>query len=178
MQVVLPLQTVVDEAGFTPLPNYLIALAASLIALAIARRIGKRVSSNDSTFGNLLVNLLTLISAGSVVASISETPFVVSVSDGINQALGVVTDEGVQLSGLAITGALVLGIIVAILGYLFIKSESRLWLILFGLGLQALAVFNPWIGSALSWWINNPIQWLWNFIVGILTGIPNITINF
>lgn len=178
MQVVLPLQTVVDEAGFTPLPNYLIALAASLIALAIALRIGKRVSSKDGGLGNFVINLLTLVFAGSVIASISETPFVVSISDGINQALGVVTDEGIQLSGLAITGAVILSIIVGLLGYAFVKTESRWWLILFGLGLQALAVFNPWISSALSWWINNPIQWLWNFLVGLLTAIPDITINF
>jgi hypothetical protein len=181
MQVALqqPTQAFVNESGFLPIPGWLIGLIASWLFLILARRIGKNTSPESSKLVDLLADILNLLAAGSIVASISSTPLITSLSESITRNITSWTiGEGFLSSSVTIGGTVLLGILVVIAGYLYITTETKWWLFWFGIGLQALAILAPWINTALSWWINHPITWVWNFIIWALTSLPNITINF
>jgi ABC-type multidrug transport system fused ATPase/permease subunit len=170
----LTMEVNVDQGGFTQIPVWLVAFIASWITLVLVRRLGNRVSSSESRLADTLIDALSLLSAASVVASISATPLVSSLTASISRNLS----SWAIADSIIITGGVILGIIVLIVGYLYMKTESKWWLFWFGVGIQVIALFVPVVNTILSWWINNPITWVWNFLIWVLTALPNITINF
>lgn len=170
----LTMEVTVNQGGFTQIPAWLVAFIASWITLVLVRRVGNRMSGSESRLADTLVDALSLLSAASVVASISATPLVSSLTASISRNLS----SWAIADSIIIAGGVILGVIVLIVGYLYMKTESKWWLFWFGVGIQVIALFVPWVNAILSWWINYPITWVWNFFVWALTAVPNITINF
>lgn len=170
----LPMEVSVNQGGFTQIPAWLVAFIASWITLVLVRRVGNRISGSESKLADTLVDVLSLLSAASVVASISATPFVSSLTTSISRNIS----SWAIADSIVIAGSVILGAIVLIVGYLYMKTESKWWLFWFGVGIQVVALFVPWVNTILSWWINYPITGVWNFIIWALTALPNITVTF
>lgn|GEM_PF-2233611 len=173
-------ETSINEGGFTPIPGWLVAFVASLIALYVALHISGRYRREDvHTTRDTLIDVVVLLSAGSVVASLSTTPLLASLTTSFYRNLQVWLNSKMHLgTSIMVGGGIILILIVLLLGLLYIKNTSGWWLFWFGLGLQIAAVFAPWINTALSWWVNNPVMWLWNFLIWLITVIPSVQIQF
>lgn len=173
-------QTSINEGGFKLPASWVLAFLASLVALYVALRISGRYRHEDvHTTRDAVLDAVVLLSAGSVVASLSTTPFLMSLTASIYRRLQAWMDSSMNFgTSIVVGGGIVLILIVLLLGYFYIKTTSGWWLFWFGLGLQVAAVYAPWINTALSWWVNNPVMWLWNAVIGIIMFIPNIQVNF
>lgn len=166
------LEVTVNTGEFRALPGYFVGFLASVLFLYIFKRWGNSVTPQDNKVTDLIVDILVLISAGSVIASISSTPLVSTASTALNNAI-----DGFQLmQGVFIVGWLVIMALVLWMGWMYTSKETWGPLIWFGIGLQALALTAPWINAILSWWINNPVRLVWNGITWVLFFIPNIQI--
>lgn len=174
----LPLELSINESNFHVIPPWLVAFVASWIALRLIRRYGRNITPQESKVADLLLDLTTLFTAGSLIASISATPLVTSLVTSINRNISEWVVGGIRIGDIVIVGGVLLTLVVLFLGYAYTKSEKGWTLFWFGLSLQVAAVFAPWINTILSWWINHIIAPVWNFILWVVTFLPSIQINF
>ena len=173
-----PLELSINLSSFNIIPPYLVAFIASWIALRLLRRYGHNITPQESKVADLLLDVVTLFTAGSLIASISATPLVSSVVASINRNIGEWVIGGVRVGDIAIGGGILLTALVLFLAYAYTKSEKGWTLFWFGLSLQVAAVFAPWINTILGWWIKYVVASIWNFILWLITFVPNIEINF
>jgi len=176
MQVPLniPTEAVVIQSNFSAIPAWMVGAFASLLALILFRKLGKKISGADSKFADILVDIVNLIFAASLVASLSAMPAVTTLTASIQRNIS----AWEIVDGVFIGGTIVLALCVIAFSLLYTNTESILWLICFGVSIQVVALFVPWVNNILSWWINYPIAGVWNFIIGALSWLPNIEINF
>lgn len=174
-----PPELAVSQENFNAFPGWLIAFIASVVLLRLLRRYGRKITPKDNKVGDLILDIATLFTAGSIVASISTTPLITTLVASINRNLSEWVVDDIRFGDIAIGGAVLLTLIVTVfLAFQYTKSENGWTLVLFGLGLQVLAVFAPWINTTLAWWINHVVAMAWNFILGVITAIPNTEVHF
>ncbi len=166
------LEVNISNGDFRVLPGYFVAFLASVVFLIVFKRWGNSVTPEGNRVTDFIVDILVLLSAGSVIASISTTPLVSTASQALSGAIhGVRVAEGFTIAGWVILATLVLW-----MGWMYASKETWGPLIIFGIALQALAIIAPWIDVVLSWWINYPIRLVWNGITWVLFFIPDIRI--
>jgi hypothetical protein len=160
---------VIDQAGFDQIPAWAIAFAASAFAVLFLKSLGGKAKSEEGGFWNVVVDVLELVTAASVVASISAIPFV---SYWLNEVqTGILSWFGNDAAS-AVVGTF-LGLFTLFVGYQYIQSSNWLWLIGFGIILMVDAGIVPQISMVLSWWINGPIQAGWNGFWGLVGAVAN-----
>lgn len=167
------LEVSIDIARYTPIPPWMYPFVGSLILTVLLKRWGHKVTPEGNPVTDLIVDILTLISAGSVVASIAATPLITSVTGAVNGWASTST----VVRGITIVGWLILLVVVILLGWVYASKETLFVLVLFGLALQALALLAPWINIVLGWWLNYPVRWIWNIITGILFFLPQLQVS-
>lgn len=174
-----PPELVVSQENFDVIPGWLIAFVASVLLLRLLRRYGHKITPQESKVGDLLLDIAVLLTAGSIVASISTTPLVSTLVASINRNISEWVVNDIRFGDIAIAGVVLVTLIITVLlAFLYTKSENGRTLILFGLSLQVMALFAPWINTTLAWWINYIVAAVWNFILGVITAIPNAEIHF
>lgn len=167
--------------GFTikdyePLPKWFIPLVASVIFLFLFKSWGDKVSASDNRWLDLALDIGTLASAGSIVASISSWPLMQSVAKAIAAPINKFswTVPGVEWK-LGPTALLI--IIVLFLAWRYVSTETWPMLILFGLAAQVTALTWSWINEIFGFMINWPIRGVWYALMWLLNLIPNISFN-
>lgn len=159
---------VVDPTGFDPPSPILLPILACFTVLWLLRRYGKMITPADGATTDLLIDLATLLSAGGIVLSLNATPFGKGLSDSINAHVSGSKDSPMRLSGVSLSVGVVLLAILALIGWLYIKSEDGKMLILFGFGIFAAASFSSPLKSVLDWVVDPGMQTVWNGLMGAL----------
>lgn len=167
------MQVEVDAGGFAILPGALVVFFASLIVLLVLRSVGKRINErggNDRQ--GIILDILVLLTAASMVASLSVFPLIRSIVKSSENWLSSNTGVNATATGL------VLGVIIMALAAVYAKQEKWVWLLLFALSMLVAASVSSVVNDILSGWINGPVRWFWNVIVGFFVSILGLEINF
>lgn len=167
------LEVVIDISRYTTIPTWMYPFVGSFIVTVLLKRWGHQVTPEGQPAIDLFVDILTLVSAGSVVASIAATPLIASITAAINGW----ASSSTTIQGAVIAGWVFLLVVVILLGWVYTSKETVLVLIGFGVALQALALLAPWINLILGWWLNYPVRWIWNGIVGMIFFIPQLEVS-
>ena len=168
----------INEAAFTQLPPWFVALAASVATLIFFRRLCKRITPVEGNTSDILVDIASLLSAASVVASIGATRLVSSFTNSVERKINPSGDIVSVGGGIQVTAFVVFMAVLVFLGYIYTKTESGMTLAWFAIGVQVASIATPAINTVLGWWINNPIRWLWNGLMWLLDLLPGLEVTF
>lgn len=157
----------IDEAGFVIPPVSLNVAVACLVVLWIMRSIGKRAHDRGDDRQGMVLDIINLFTVSSLIAALATLPLIASLASRVAEAIISATGSETINTGAGIG----LGIILVGIGIWYAKSEKFYVLLIFGLVALVAASLSSTVNGALSWWTNNPVSWLWNLIVGVVTEV-------
>ncbi len=178
-QLLMAQAPAIDEAGFKPMPAWFLIVCASVMALVILRKLAPRFTPDGHPVLDKVVDFSTLGAVLAIPAATAGLPLVKSFIDIIVSWANAGAAQQWSVFGINITGTIIVILALLLLGWWYEKNEDMPTLIAFGLTAQAAAVFIPWINVVLAWWINNPVQFVWNEgLVDGLNAISNSSFSF
>ncbi len=166
---------IVQIREFRELPEWFIPLAASVIFLFIFRNYGEKFTPDGNRWLDIIMDLAVLLSAASIVATISTWPIIQSVIAVVQSWMEGGATQAVQVSGWEISSGVIALIVLIVIGLWYERSEGLPSLIAFGIIAQVAILFAPWLVEVFGFWINYPIWGVWWVLMFLLDLIPSIS---
>jgi hypothetical protein len=155
---------------FVAIPPYLAAGAAGFVVLMLFKKWGDKLNPKNSPIMDRVIDVMTALSAASVVGGLASTPLISSLRDIARLVFDKLGETTASAVGVGVNW-LTVGLVLFIAYKLFMTYEEHEKfkdLMIFGIVMLVAATLFPYVGDAMSWWSTHVLVNVWNFLIWAL----------